>query len=331
MIESNEPQELPNADRTPQLPPVEPPTTGFFLQLFVLPAAIILGILLVWFLFGRLAGTDRSIDEYLRDIASDRKDRWQAAMDLKFLLGSQSAFATDQQAAAQVARALQKALDAGDDSDAQLKEYLAGALGQFRLTTGVSVLRRTARPDQPPQVRFAALVALARLADRLGDLDDPLIVDELRRYLEADSNREVQELSAYLMGMLGDERVYGSLTAALDHPSASVRYNAAAALARLGSPAGFTVLAQMLDPVALSTTFVIQDGAGATRADEAAIIRTLLAALRSLDRCRQLSPTADFSPLVEPVRKLTEHPNPLIRTDAEHVYRRIPGERRATT
>jgi hypothetical protein len=84
------------------------------------------------------------------------------------------------------------------------------------------------------------------------------------------------------------------------------------------------MMVQMLDPAGLSKTFVIQDSAGGTQADEAAVIRTLLAAIRSLGRCRQLNPAADYGPLVEPVRKLAKHSNALVRTDAEELSRQLP-------
>jgi hypothetical protein len=37
------------------LPPVEPPTAGFIVQLFVLPAVIVAVVIVVWLLFGKLA------------------------------------------------------------------------------------------------------------------------------------------------------------------------------------------------------------------------------------------------------------------------------------
>src|SRR5206468_1762631 len=46
------PQDGPPVD----LPPVEPPTAGFILQLFVIPAIIVAVVVVVWLLFGKLAG-----------------------------------------------------------------------------------------------------------------------------------------------------------------------------------------------------------------------------------------------------------------------------------
>ena len=40
------------------LPPVEPPSAGFIVQLFVVPALIVLAVVGVWALFGKIASSD---------------------------------------------------------------------------------------------------------------------------------------------------------------------------------------------------------------------------------------------------------------------------------
>ncbi|MBV8266772.1 MAG: hypothetical protein JO252_10645, partial [Planctomycetaceae bacterium] len=41
------------------LPPVEAPSAGFIVQLFVIPAVIVAVVIVVWLLFGKLAGGER--------------------------------------------------------------------------------------------------------------------------------------------------------------------------------------------------------------------------------------------------------------------------------
>ena len=43
----------------PDLPPVEAPSAGFVVQLFVIPAVVVAVVILVWLLFGKLAGGER--------------------------------------------------------------------------------------------------------------------------------------------------------------------------------------------------------------------------------------------------------------------------------
>ena len=46
----------------PDLPPVEAPSAGFVVQLFVIPAAVVVVVIIVWLLFGKLAGGERDAD-----------------------------------------------------------------------------------------------------------------------------------------------------------------------------------------------------------------------------------------------------------------------------
>ena len=48
----------------PDLPPVEPPSAGFVVQLFVIPLVVVV-VIIVWLLFGKLAGGDGAAMEYV--------------------------------------------------------------------------------------------------------------------------------------------------------------------------------------------------------------------------------------------------------------------------
>ena len=50
----------------PDLPPVEAPSAAFIVQLFVIPAVVVLVVICVWLLFGKLAGGERDAMEYVR-------------------------------------------------------------------------------------------------------------------------------------------------------------------------------------------------------------------------------------------------------------------------
>ena len=54
----------------PDLPPVEPPSAGFVVQLFVIPALVVVVVIIVWLLFGKLAGGERDAMEYVRQLRS---------------------------------------------------------------------------------------------------------------------------------------------------------------------------------------------------------------------------------------------------------------------
>lgn len=298
------------------LPPVEPPSTSFFVQLFLLPALIVVGVMAVWFLFGKLAG-ERSVEELVEVLKSDRKDRWKQAHDLSYLLRENSRYTKDAALALTLATEFQASLDASSNRDEQLLEYLAGALGCFELPTGVPLLRRAAREEQSIRVRRAALIALARLADRLdGNLDDPSVMYELQDHLQ-DPDPEIRELAAFTLGFVGSERVAPALVACLDDPKRTVRYNAAAALGAIGSDQGLPVIKEMLDPDELSLHLrTVEDS---QIVDEPLVVATALAALHSLAKLQKLQPDVNLAPVEQPLHDLAESSNDMLRNAAKQV------------
>jgi len=71
----------------PDLPPVEAPSAGFIVQLFVIPAVVVLVVICVWLLFGKLAGGERDAMEYVRLIRAS-SGNWRAANRAAFELAS---------------------------------------------------------------------------------------------------------------------------------------------------------------------------------------------------------------------------------------------------
>ncbi|HLQ43503.1 MAG TPA: hypothetical protein VK137_02140, partial [Planctomycetaceae bacterium] len=51
--------ELPSSPLSSDLPPVEPPSGRFIVQLFVVPGLIVAAIVGVWLLFGKLASAEQ--------------------------------------------------------------------------------------------------------------------------------------------------------------------------------------------------------------------------------------------------------------------------------
>ena len=65
----------------PDLPPVEAPSVGFVVQLFVIPAAVVVVVIIVWLLFGKLAGGERDPMEYVRQLRLPSAN-WRSAYEL---------------------------------------------------------------------------------------------------------------------------------------------------------------------------------------------------------------------------------------------------------
>lgn len=301
------------------LPAVQPPSTSFFVQLFLLPFLIVAGIMVVWFLFGRIAGSNRTVDDYLEIIRSDRADRWKAALDLSHLLREDSTHAKNQALALTLSSELDKALSSGKNGDTQYQEYLCGALGSFQLDTGVLALSTAAKPDQTRGVRRAALIALGNLAGRLKDLRSPSLRPELEQYLQ-DPDAEIRSLSALDLGLLNDQGAIPSLERVLQDPEPGARFHAAIALSQLGSPKGLNVLADMLDPANLRQKFTIPnpDG-GADVVDENLVVASSLNALESLRRLQRDRPATDWSPVEPALTKLADSGHGKLRSEAKEI------------
>jgi len=61
--------------RPEDLPPVEPPSAGFIVQLFVIPALIVIAVIGVWALFGKLASANQNWQALVQDLQSANKHR----------------------------------------------------------------------------------------------------------------------------------------------------------------------------------------------------------------------------------------------------------------
>ena len=134
------------------LPPVEAPTAGFIVQLFVIPAVVVAVVIVVWLLFGKLAGGERDAMDYVRQLHSPSAN-WRAAFELASLIQNDPKLARDPQLLGELTDLLEHDLAHGEDPE--LTRYVALTLGAFqtldaRLTKG--------RPVDP----------LATLASALG-------------------------------------------------------------------------------------------------------------------------------------------------------------------
>jgi hypothetical protein len=109
-VDSTQPDLPPLAD----LPPVEAPSAGVIVQLFVIPAVIVLVVICVWLLFGKLAGGERDAMEYVRLMrASSTNFRAanRAAFELASLLQNDPKLASDPKLLAELTELLVHELD----------------------------------------------------------------------------------------------------------------------------------------------------------------------------------------------------------------------------
>src|SRR6516164_8891411 len=114
----------------PDLPQVEPPSAGFVVQLFVIPAAVVVVVIIVWLLFGKLAGGERDATEYVRQLRSPTAN-WRLAFELASLIQHDAKIGSDPFLLGELSELLTHVLDQ-PDTDPQLMQYLALTVGAFR-------------------------------------------------------------------------------------------------------------------------------------------------------------------------------------------------------
>lgn len=277
----------PTAPREP-LPPVQPPSASFLLQLFLIPLVIVTVIVMVWLLFSWLAHMGSNPQDLVRDIGKVNDASWQRAYNLAELLRKPQyqhlkqdrALAKElaatltslrdsrpqrkRSAASETDEARKQRSDAVYENRIKLEVYLCHVLGEFQVDDSLAALIAAAGPDASgdPEgfaVRNAALGAIAvqagqRSSGKLRDntaLMETLIESSKERGDGAYADEEYDKLrsaAAYTLGMVGGEEALERLAQMLDDADANVRYNAALGLCRHGDSRALPVLEEMLDP-----------------------------------------------------------------------------------
>lgn len=302
------------------LPPVDEPSAGFILQLFVLPALIVIVIVAVWVMFNWLVHrTSTRPEDLIQGLQQGPSvARWQKASELADMLRNDrfKEFRRDAKSAAQLARILNREIDGAENADGMSEEnvtlryYMARALGTFEVNEGIDVLLKAATTARDPKeqfVRHGALEAIAMRAYNLqqlkppSQLEHPELISTLVK-LSSDDDALVRKRVAYALGQIGTPAALEQLRVMVDDPHGDTRYNAALALAHHGDLLAIATLAEMLgleEPASVEEETNEQD-----RALKRAVIFTN--ALAAVEKLRASHPEGDFAPIVESLETLSQ-------------------------
>jgi hypothetical protein len=249
------------------LPPVEPPSAGFLLQLFVVPAVIVAGVVLVWFIIESLArGGEQDPDAIMKALRG--ANGFQQAKDLADMLGTPERYSlhTNRELAQKLAAYLDDLVKEGDDAEGSvtMRYFLVSALGEFQVDDGLAALVNAAQNDPERDVRRRAINGLAALAGKFQTLNPPQTIanDEVVLALAKaarDEDELVRSEAAFAIGIVAaspdsDSRLAESLAELADDPYTDARFNAASGLARLGDPRAANAVAEMLDLEAIGAS-----------------------------------------------------------------------------
>lgn len=320
------------------LPPVDPPSARFIMQLFVIPFIVVLVLvfflLVVYGLFGRIATGGRDAIEFVQAIRSQNENRrWRAAFELASLIHNEPKLANDAALLGELSTLLAEELaKPADKAKVEVAQYLALALGSFEILQGthqqrtvdpLATLVRALAEGQPAPVRIAAVESLSRLAARSGGtLPNPDVVSAFIQ-ASASADAAIRQRAAFALAVFDTPEVRKALADRLVDDDRLVRYNAGAALTRLDDPAALTVLREMLSTPDLEAAFAaeLQDHHDETRRRlEAIQLEALLSLQHALDRRR----FGLFESVRNDLQKLSSTGSPPVEIECKNLLKKRP-------
>jgi hypothetical protein len=252
------------------LPPVEPPTAGFIIQLFVIPAVIVAAVVAVWFVIETLARRgEQDPEQIVKALRSNNQARFQQAKELADMLRLPQRYPelkASHDLSQRIAAYVDELVEAGrpEDAEVTMRIFLVTALGEFHVDDGLPALINAAQNDPERDVRRRAVNAIAVLAGAMAGLKPPQPIEseeltEALLKLADDQDELVRSETTFAIGVVAgapgsDPRLAEKLVELADDPYTDARFNAAAALARLGDPAAPAAVAEMFDVSSLASS-----------------------------------------------------------------------------
>lgn len=333
------PQESASIPETPlmdDLPPVQPPSAGFILQLFVFPALIVMAVVAVWWMFGWIAAGEQDWRKLLQELQSQNLHiRNRAMYGLAQVLDQDSRRGEQGQnlrANREITQGLTDQLiielrkNSTSKEGVAIQEYLTRALGMLDpLDMTSPALQMAMEPQRDLDIRKSAVVSLSFVAGRALERQQPLenveSIDALIQ-LSSDSLPILRQSSAFALGLFRSPAATHQLEVLLGDGDEKTRVNAAIGLARQGSTAGFGVIRDSLrqpvgEPVAKdSTTAGSTSEADRLRieGEQFLVVKNVLKAVKELAGKLDDSQRKELTPLLETLS--SKHHEIRIRVDA---------------
>ncbi len=322
------------------LPPVEPPSAGFIVQLFLIPMLIVGAIIGVYALFGRMASGEQDWRTLVMELRnSNEHRRWRAAIGLAQLLKVDQDRGPDGQHLAQnpeIAKALldvleeQQKADIPREKSLNQQQYLVTALGlmdQPELVIPALQKLMLATNDKDRGVRLEALRSISLIAHRTAERSEaenrPLLMEDLVTIpsllddvvaVSKESEPVFRQMGAFVLGLLPSEESRQRLEVMLSDSDRNVEVNAAIGLARQSSTAGWPVFRSVLKEAADKPR---QSGM------ELVSLQNSLKAVQKLNGEWSDAQKDELKKLVEPIAE--SHPEIRIRTDAAQTLKILKG------
>ena len=300
---------LPRSPLTDDLPPVQPPSAGFIVQLFVFPALIVMAVVAIWWMFGLIAVGEQDWRKLLQDLQSQNLHvRNRAMYGLAQVLDQDSRRGEQGQnlrANREIAQGLadQLILELKRNSTSRegvaIQEYLTRALGMMDALDAITpALQMALESQRDIDIRKSAVVSLSFVAGRAKErgqpLKDPAVIESLIQ-LSGDSIPVMRQTAAFALGLFDSPEATHQLEVLLESSDEMTGINAAIGLARSGSTKGFAVMRN-----ALSTPVAESDPQASVAAgDQFRVVKNVLKAVNELAAKFDDSQRQELIPLVE--------------------------------
>ncbi|MSR57658.1 MAG: hypothetical protein EXS05_08295 [Planctomycetaceae bacterium] len=315
------------------LPPVQPPTAGFIVQLFVVPGLIVAAIVGVWLLFGKLATGEQDWQGLVMELQHPNPHRrWRGALGLAQMLNADQGrgaageqLATNREIAQALSDVLVSELKRGGQTEEDFKyeAYLARTLGLFDLPEIIfPAVQLAMQPGNDREVRKNAIGSVAVMTDRMQTMGaappSGAFADEITR-VSFDDDPLIRELSAYTLGLFPQSAAQDRLVVLLEDGVAETRLNAAIGLARHQDSRGIGVFRDVLQQAA-----VLADPGGQREYVQFVSLRNCLAAIQRLAAAFNDEQRRELIVLVQPIAR--DYKEPKIRITAQSTLTALEGQ-----
>jgi len=340
------------------LPPVEPPSAGFIVQLFLVPGVIVMVVVGLWALFGKLASSETDWRELVVDLQSEnthRRDRGAHGL-AQLLVADQHRGSAGERLARnpKIAQAmvglfeteLQKSSPKTEEVQHQV--FLSRTLGLLEVhPTVIPALLKGIAADRDAEIRKSSLMSIALVASRTGEgeakpsspagmttlLAVPSLLDDLIETSE-DETATIVHLATYALGLLPCDASREQLELLLKSGNSMTRVNAAIALTRQKSKAGLPTFRKRLKQAARDqdpedapgdTAEERRKNQGERNFEEFVVLKNTLQAVSDLNPELTAAERAEFIDLITPIAE--SYREPRIGIEAEQALQVLQAEK----
>lgn len=319
---------IPTTEWGDDLPPVQPPSAGFIIQLFVVPALIVLAVIGVWALFGRLAAGEADWRGLVQDLESANPHVYKRAMfglaqllDNDQRLGDKGQHLSgNSEIGNALAKRLNVMLDAAkqDDDIVSFEVYLTRAIGLLDQPDATfPALQRALDSRYEVEVRKGAVTSIALISSRAVTISPEVEMKTTEAIigLSQESEPTLKRAAAFTLGLLPNRNEGPAaaernqrLTVMLTDADWMSAVNAAISLSRWKSTAGYPVfLKACQSPVDMTKPEAVQD--------DITVLRNVLRAIGELSSQWDGAQKAELRTAVKALAE--HHHEQRIRVDAE--------------